>query len=120
MATKEACTKNENCNREPCMKKIPDKYDFIKRLDWQNYFTEEELAIAELVGLEGLLLLIDHFKGMPVYFTEDRIEKMKKDYIQKNPDGLSKKDLARKMGYSLMTVYRYNNQPDDPGFFDEN
>ena len=100
-------------------KETPKQYEFIKSIDWRTYFSEEENQIIDLIGLDSFLILLDHFKGIPFYFTEQRVDEMRKIYIQKNPDGLSKKDLARKMGYSLMTVYRYNNQPDNPGFFDE-
>jgi len=98
-----------------------DKYCFIKKLDWHKYLNEDELAIADKFGIDGLLWLIEHFKGMPVYFTEARIDEMRKDYIQKNPDKLSPRDLARKMDYSLMTIYRYlgNAVESSPGLFDE-
>lgn len=97
-----------------------NKYDFIKKLEWKSFLNEDELAIAEKFGIDGLLWLIDHFKGMPVYFTETRIDEMIKEYIKKNPDNLPKKTLARMFNYSLMTICRYNKTPEDPGFFDKN
>jgi hypothetical protein len=101
------------------MSSTNDKYNFIKKLDWRKYLSEDEIAIAEQFGVDGLLWMIDRFKGMPVYFTEARIDEMKKDYVQKNPDKLSPRDLARKMGYSLMTVYRYlGTTSSDPELFD--
>jgi hypothetical protein len=114
---KNTCAQNGRSNQKFIMS-ANDKYGFIKSLDWKRFFNEDELAIAERFGIDGLLWMIEHFKGMPVYFTEARIDEMKKEYIQKNPDKLTKKELARKMEYSLMTIYRYNNTPDDPGLFD--
>jgi DNA invertase Pin-like site-specific DNA recombinase len=59
---------------------------------------------------------------MPVYFTEARIDEMKKDYVQKNPDKLSPRALARKVDCSLMTIYRYigTTTSNDPGLSDGN
>lgn len=103
------------------MNNIPDKYEFITKVDWKNHFNEEELRMIQIVGLENFLKILDEFKGIPFYFTDDRINIMKKEYVKKNPEGLTKKDLARKVNFSLMTVYRYNNTPDneDPGLFDK-
>lgn len=95
-----------------------DKYNFIKKLDWKKFLNEDELAIAEKFGIDGLLWMINHFKGMPVYFTEARLDEMAKEYIKTNPDGLSSKELARMFNYSLMTIYRHNKQPEDPGLFE--
>ncbi|MCF8261587.1 MAG: hypothetical protein K9J12_12490 [Melioribacteraceae bacterium] len=98
---------------------IPERYKFISNMEWENFLTEEELMICEIVGLEGFLNLLEHFKGMPVYFTEDRIDKMKKEFIRRNPDNLSKKELAKITELSLMTIYRYaGNGDNDPGLFD--
>jgi hypothetical protein len=104
------------------MNELNNKYDFIKKLNWREYLNEDELTIADHFGIDGLLWLIELFKGTPVYFTEARIDEMKKDYILKNPDKLSPRELARKLRYSLMTVYRYlgTTSANDPGLFDAN
>lgn len=102
--------------------RIPKEYEFVEQMKWKEVFNEDELAICELVGLEGFLKLLNHFRGMPFYFSEERIKKLKREYIQTNPDNLSKEELARKMGFALMTVYRYaaNGTPQNLNLFEDN
>lgn len=68
---------------------------------------EQYQEMAELIGLENTIKLIEHFGKTTVYFLSlDRfIREKKRQYILRNFKGSNHRELARITGYSLVWVY---------------
>lgn len=92
---------------------IPEEYQIILDMDWKQYFTEEELEMIDCIGLENFLKALKRFRRQTFYFTEDRVLQMKKDFVRKNQNNISKKKLARETGFSERTIYNIISPSDD-------
>ncbi|MBF0521327.1 MAG: hypothetical protein HQK92_16575 [Nitrospirae bacterium] len=81
--------------------------------DWVNSIQIENLPenlrdIAELIGMENMLLILDHFSKQLIYIPgkDQIIKNAKRKFIQNNFTGINHRDLCRKTGYSLSYVYK--------------
>lgn len=81
-------------------------------MDWREDITIEELPetyqqMTEIIGLENVIKLIEHFGKQPVYFCgmDKFVSEKKRQYITKNFNGSNHRELARATGYSLVWIY---------------
>lgn len=80
------------------------EFSFVKEMDWKNYFNETELSIIEVVGIDKFLLLLERHQKSSFYFSTERIEIMKRDFIIKNRK-LGIKELMRHTRFSESHIY---------------
>ncbi len=81
-------------------------------MDWLEELDVHELPkqyqeMAELIGLENTIKLIECFGKQPFYFPslDKFIREKKKEYIIKHFSGNNHRELARATRYSLVWVY---------------
>lgn len=96
------------------------EFSFVKEMDWKDYFNETELSIIEVVGIDKFLLLLERHQKSSFYFSTERIEIMKKDFILKNKK-LGIKELMRRTRFSESHIYAIlrNSNEDNYKLFDE-
>lgn len=73
-----------------------------------NDLQEQHRELAEIVGIENLIALSNHFGGMQLYIpqTDKLIKNAKYKAIIEEFDGFNIKKLAKKYYVSESTVYR--------------
>ena len=82
------------------------KLQWIKDVNWKQGLKDTDLGkIADLIGIEGFIKLMEEFSKTYVYFTEKPIVEMMKDYILNNYKSGDARDLARKIGVSEQFVF---------------
>ncbi len=96
------------------------EFSFVKELNYKKFFNDDELRIIEIVGIEKFLLLLEEFKKRSVYFSTERIEVMKREYVLKNKK-TPVKELVKKTGFAEGTIYSIirSDRSADPSLFDK-
>jgi hypothetical protein len=96
--------------------------EFIKDLDYEKYFNQEELLMVETIGLDNTIKLYEKFIKTTFYFSSERINAMRKEYVKKMHGKCSVQDLVRQTGYSERTIYNIwsNNNMDNLELFEDN
>jgi len=84
--------------------------EWTKEIDYTKHLTGDQRDIAELIGIQNLLKLIDRFNKTPVYFSDKCLLSMKREYILENVGGASPKQLARMLDLSERYVYEIINE----------
>jgi len=80
-------------------------YEWIKEVDWENHLPGELKEIAELIGIDNLLKLLERFGKTQVYFPTNFIPKLKRIYIRNNYETGRVKELCRKLDASQSFVF---------------
>ena len=80
------------------------EYSFVKELDYKKHFNEDELRMIEIVGIDKFLILLEEFKKRSIYFSTERVEVMKREYILKNRKK-PVRDLVKITGFAEGTIY---------------
>ncbi len=85
--------------------------DWIKELDYTKAFNDDYIEIIELIGIDNFLKLYNHFRKLPLYFTEAPFTRLKSDYIRKHKQGirdgrLNISQICRRLDVSQRFVYK--------------
>jgi Mor family transcriptional regulator len=81
--------------------------DWIQELEWQKLLPGEMKEVAEIIGIENTLKLMEKFGKTHVYFTEKPLLEMKRLYIglHLNDEDVRAQDLARMLNMSERYVF---------------
>jgi hypothetical protein len=85
------------------------KYKWLNKIKWQDELKGDYLLIAETVGIDGFIKLMEFFEKTPIYFSTSVFEKLLERYIAQSPD-TAVKELARETGKSERSIRRLKNQ----------
>ena len=82
--------------------------DWIQELEWQKLLPGEMKEVAEIIGIENTLKLMEKFGKTHVYFTEKPLMEMKRLYIELHLDDedVRAQDLARCLKVSERFVFQ--------------
>lgn len=78
--------------------------DWIKEINWDESLKGDLKEVANLCGIDTLLILWENFGKTNIYFSEKPLDTLRRKYIIQNKDK-SVKELARKLEVSEMFVY---------------
>lgn len=80
--------------------------DLLKELKLED-LQEQHQEIAEVIGIEGMLKLVEAFGGNAIYFPQKKELLRQKTYraIYREYDGTNIRELATRYGVSERTVY---------------
>jgi hypothetical protein len=82
------------------------KYGWLTKIEWKGKLKGDFLAVAELIGIENFIRLMETFQKTAVYFSTAPLEPLFKQYILRSDD-MSTKDLARETGASERTIQKF-------------
>jgi hypothetical protein len=84
------------------------KYRWLSKIEWQKELQGDYRMIAQLVGIDNFIALMETFEKTPVYFSTSPFERLLEKYIFLAED-ISVKDLARETGKSERSIRRIRN-----------
>ena len=96
------------------------EFSFVKELNYKKHFNDDELRIIEIVGIDKFLALLEEFKKRSVYFSTERIEVMKREYVLKNKK-MPVRELVKATGFAEGTIYSIlrNDNSDNLNLFEK-
>jgi len=80
------------------------KHDWIKEVEWSSILTNEMRELAEIVGIDKAIEVLEKCRKQQVYFSERPLMDLKRAYIMKHRNSIPK-DLARLLNVSERYVY---------------
>lgn len=81
------------------------KLDWIKETEWEDILTGDMREMADLVGIENFIKLLERYGKMQVHFSTKDVSRLKQNYIQKYFESGNAKMLARKLETSERFVH---------------
>lgn len=96
------------------------EFSFVKELDYKKRFNEDELDMIDVVGVDKFLLLLEKFQKRSFYFSTERIEVMKREYVLKNKK-MPVRELVKATGFAEGTIYSIlrNDNSDNLNLFEK-
>lgn len=90
---------------------------FLKQLKPSDLPTDDMQFIAENLGMDAALFLIQNFDGSGLAMPQKLMNKLKIKYIQQTWNGSSfqLRRFASEFGLSEKTIRKYLNAEDEPG-----
>ncbi len=95
-------------------------HELVKQLDYEKYFNDEERLMIEIIGIDKFITLLEEFKSTYFYFSTERLNEIKKEWVKKQGRSQSKFVLCKKTGFSQRTIERLLGDPidDEASLFD--
>ena len=77
---------------------------WIKDIEWEKELKGEMREVADLIGIDNLIKLWQAFGKTHIYFSEEPLMRLKKNYIRKYHRPGRTKELARLLNTSEVFV----------------
>ena len=71
---------------------------------------EELRWLAEKVGVPATMEILQRFAGMPLYLPRGAVDGLKKAYVRHAFDGGNTRELARMLGLTERTIFKWANE----------
>lgn len=78
--------------------------DWLKEYDWKKTLEGDYRIIADKLGIDNLIKLIEVFGKTSIYFSYEPLFRLREDYIRQNKH-TEAHELARFLGVSERTIY---------------
>lgn len=78
---------------------------WVTTLDYNKYLNGDMKDIADLIGIENLLKLINRFNKTPIYFSDKCLLTLKKEYIKSQRGKIEPRVIARLLDVSERYIY---------------
>ena len=83
------------------------KTELVNEVEWEKILSGELKEVAELIGIENTLKLLERFGKTHIYFTDKSLLELKKLYILAHcEEDMGAKDLARLLKVSERFVFQ--------------
>lgn len=85
---------------------------WFSKVDYKQHLTGDMKDIADLIGIENLLKLINRFNKTPIYFSDKCLLELKKEYIRQQRGKMEPRIIARLLDVSERYIYNvYEEKP---------
>jgi Mor family transcriptional regulator len=80
--------------------------EWIKEIDVESHLDPNSALLVEICGIDVFMRLAETFGKTQIYFSTSAIWSMKREFIRKNRERYTTKELARKLDVSESLVYK--------------